>query len=455
VSIQQMSPDQERIGALLTRLRRARGWSQLTLAEKLCVASETATVSRHEISRWERGQRTPGPFWLGWLALVLDAPLGLLEAAVANTRGRHHGDRSLPGQCELWQPPAADDLLAALDHPATGDIRDLAHAWLAGPPEPTPQLPPPSWAPALDAGPANATLRTLEARLGILRRLDDHVGGRDLSAHVDRDLRVAVATLRDLRGDHPRRNALRMVAGFAQLAGWAHADAGNGQAAHRAYRVALHAASAADDRPLAAHVLGALSHHLLHENPHQALLLARTGYTGARTDTSPLTQALLLQRVALAAAHAGQRCEAELALAKAEQVADRSHPEREPPWLYWLDTGELQAMTGRCLAAAGRPLRAAPLLADAVGRAGLGPRTAALYAVWLTRCQAQLGEVERACATVVCALTMTVASGSARVAADLKRLHPLLLHHRDLPAVRRYEQLFDRGLGVAESITTW
>jgi transcriptional regulator with XRE-family HTH domain len=117
-----MGPDQERIAALLTRLRRARGWSQLTLAEKLCAASETATVSRHEISRWERGQRTPGPFWLGWLALVLDAPLGLLQAAVANTRGRHHGDRSLSGQCQLWQPPAADDLLAALDHPATGGV---------------------------------------------------------------------------------------------------------------------------------------------------------------------------------------------------------------------------------------------------------------------------------------------------------------------------------------------
>jgi hypothetical protein len=112
-------------------------------------------------------------------------------------------------------------------------------------------------------------------------------------------------------------------------------------------------------------------------------------------------------------------------------------------------------MTGRCLAAAGRPLRAAPLLADAVGRAGLGTRTAALYAVWLTRCHVQLGEVERGCATVVSALTMTVASGSARVAADLNRLHPLLLHHRDLPAVRCYEQLINRGLGDAEPITTW
>jgi hypothetical protein len=245
-----------------------------------------------------------------------------------------------------------------------------------------------------------------------------------------------------------------MVAGYGQLAGWAHADAGNGQAAHRAYRVALHAASAADDRPLAAHVLGALSHHLLHDDPHQALLMARTGYTGASTDTSPLTQALLLHRVALAAAHAGQRREAELALAKAEQVADRSYPDREPSWLYWLDTGELQAMTGRCLAAAGRPLRAAPLLADAASRAGLGTRTAALYAVWLTRSYVELGEVERACATVVSALTMTVASGSARVAAELNRLHPLLLKHRDLPAVQRYEQLFNRGLGDAESITT-
>lgn len=51
---------------LLRRLRRARGFSQVRLAEKLCQVSGRTTVSRHEVSRWERGERAPDRFWLGW-----------------------------------------------------------------------------------------------------------------------------------------------------------------------------------------------------------------------------------------------------------------------------------------------------------------------------------------------------------------------------------------------------
>ena len=51
-------------GPLLAHLRVRRGWSQLRLAEQLCAASSVPTVSRHEISRWERQERVPGDFWL-------------------------------------------------------------------------------------------------------------------------------------------------------------------------------------------------------------------------------------------------------------------------------------------------------------------------------------------------------------------------------------------------------
>jgi transcriptional regulator with XRE-family HTH domain len=74
-------PEPESLGALLAQLRAERGWSQLRLAEHLCAAAGVSTVSRHEISRWERQERVPGRFWLGWLALVLDAPLDRLSAA--------------------------------------------------------------------------------------------------------------------------------------------------------------------------------------------------------------------------------------------------------------------------------------------------------------------------------------------------------------------------------------
>jgi transcriptional regulator with XRE-family HTH domain len=77
---------QESLGGLITRVRLASGRSQLRIAELLCAASGVATISRHEISRWEREVRVPSTFWLRWLALVLEVDLAELERAAACAR---------------------------------------------------------------------------------------------------------------------------------------------------------------------------------------------------------------------------------------------------------------------------------------------------------------------------------------------------------------------------------
>jgi transcriptional regulator with XRE-family HTH domain len=442
---------------VLTRLRLARGYSQLRLAERLCAVAGVPTVSRHEVSRWEREERVPGPFWLGWLAVVLDAPLEQLESAAVVRREAAGSGRSSADHHRLWRSPTTDELLSGLDSAGGHDLRELAHAWLAGPAEPVadpagpapppsgpvPQLPglltgPPEL-PAGSPGPPAGQLDLVSARLGELRRMDDLLGGVDLARLVDRELRATVGLLRTVPATQ-RRRALRLVAQCAQLSGWVHADAGDLPAARRAYRVALRAAATGADRPLAAHVLGCLSHlSLAVGDPHQALLLARTARAGVASGASGRTQALLLHRVALAAARAGERRAAHAALAAAERVADRSRPDQEPSWLYWLDPPELTAMTGRCLAVLGRPLRAAQRLA--VPRSGAGPRTAALYGTWLARSYLELGEVELACRVAMRALRATVRAGSARAATGLRHLHPLLLRHRDVPTVRGYHRL--------------
>jgi transcriptional regulator with XRE-family HTH domain len=61
-------------GHRLAQLRRRRGLSQQQLANLLCAATGTSSLSRNEISRWERGQRQPAQAWLGWLSLVLHVP---------------------------------------------------------------------------------------------------------------------------------------------------------------------------------------------------------------------------------------------------------------------------------------------------------------------------------------------------------------------------------------------
>jgi hypothetical protein len=79
-------PRPAQLGPLLACCRLARGWSQQRTAAELCAAAGVATLSRHEVSRWERQRRVPGGFWLGWLAVVLDVPLVVLAEAAAATR---------------------------------------------------------------------------------------------------------------------------------------------------------------------------------------------------------------------------------------------------------------------------------------------------------------------------------------------------------------------------------
>src|SRR5574341_32856 len=69
------------VGALIRELRLLLGWSQGRLASELCTASEHATVTREDVSRWESGKRRPGSFWLRHLAAVLDVPLAVLEGS--------------------------------------------------------------------------------------------------------------------------------------------------------------------------------------------------------------------------------------------------------------------------------------------------------------------------------------------------------------------------------------
>ncbi|MEH1126653.1 helix-turn-helix domain-containing protein [Micromonospora sp. CPCC 206061] len=461
----------ELFGARLAALRMGRGWSQLRLAEQLCAAAGVPTVSRHEISRWERGERVPGEFWLGWLAVVLDTPHPELVAAAALARRgparRATRGSSASGQAELlrlarawlvdparWPGPAdrwpATDPhgpAARLAAVAAGLARGLAAtgAPARGPAE-TPIEAPTETAtstePGVGAPSRCGTADDLGAAVAELRRLDDLVGGADLAGPAGRRLDGALAaTVEPGTAPAARRGLLALVAEAAQLTGWVAADAGDAAGALSAYRIALVAAGAAGDRPLAAHVLGSASHLLAAEGESgDALLLARTALAGARRGASATLRALLLHRLAIAAAGCGERRLAHAALAAAETAALRRDPRHDPPWLYWLGDAELSALAGRCLAALGRPLRAEPLLTTALTNA-TGPRSAAVYGAWLARACLDLGEVERACEVAGGALLDAVRSGSARATAEIDRIRVPLAAHRHVPEAREYTEL--------------
>ncbi|MFC7758156.1 transcriptional regulator [Catellatospora bangladeshensis] len=404
------------------------GYSQTRLAALLCAAAGADTVTRHEVSRWERGERLPGGQWLAWLELVLDLPPALLAATARPARGP--------------APPDAVDQLCR-----------LAERWLR---ETADRSPPPGRRPRPAPGPAmpgtgpRGTVRRRRrpacSRAGRPTAArgaaaDGRPGGRGGSGAGGTSA-VAAGRVPPAPGaGADRRRLLRPAAELAQLAGWTAGDAGDQAAALRAYRSGLLLAAEAGDAALGGHLLGGASHLLAEARPRVAWQLARIGAAGARRGGTPGLRALLAHRAALAAARCADGSAAGQSLLVAQRLGEQLTPAAEPSWLYWLDQAELAAMTGRCLVLLDRPLRALPLLDGAAARRRGQPRTAAVYAGWRARALLGIGEVEQACAAGGDAAIEAVRSGSVRAAEQTRELSARLARRRHIPAVHDLSEL--------------
>jgi transcriptional regulator with XRE-family HTH domain len=93
------------VGELIASRRRELGLSQRELAARLGEVSGSPTLTRHEVSRWERGGRRPAPYWRRWLAMVLSVDAASLQ-------------RPLP-------PPRDGSRCAAVHEHAAGRVRSL------------------------------------------------------------------------------------------------------------------------------------------------------------------------------------------------------------------------------------------------------------------------------------------------------------------------------------------
>lgn len=410
------------LGGLIAETRRRRGYSQTRLAALLCAAAGVTTVTRHEVSRWERGDRLPGAQWLAWLALVLDLPPALLTTAARPTGSPAPTDgvTRLHQLAEQWLRHTVNGDTAP-DHTADGSARIASGRLLIRP--------------------GGDEVAGFDRQITELRRMDDLVGGADLAPIAHRRWQQAADRLHRARGAD-RRRLLRPVTELAQLAGWTAADAGDRAAALRAYRAGLVLATEAGETALGGHVLGAASHLLCDADPRAAWRLARIAAAGTRAG-SPGLRALLAHRAALAAARAGDGRAAADGLLVARRLGDRVRPEQEPSWLYWLDQAELAAMTGRCLVALDRPVRALPLLEQpGLRRPRRGqPRTGAVYAGWYARALLGVGEVEQACAVGADAAVEAVRAGSVRAAEQTRELSVRLAARPQTRPIRELSEL--------------
>ncbi|MFJ4550321.1 helix-turn-helix domain-containing protein [Streptomyces sp. NPDC088817] len=405
-----MAEDRRRreFGQYLAGLRRRTGKSQRQLAGLLCALSGVQSVTRNEVSRWERGGRVPEA-WLPFLAAALRTPETQLQQAVAYARG----DR-------LAQLPGAAATLAELLPP--GDPLEPLAARTGH---------------RIDA----AKVEGLAARVHALRLADDVLSGGDLIAPAFRELSAAVTLHREASyPDDVGRSLLVQIGELAQITGWIASDAGRHADAERAYRLGISAARQAGDGPLTSNLAGSLAYQWVNAGRVQdGIGLAQAAVDEAGDDVPGKTRALFLDRVAWAHAKAGRAHaqEALRALGEAhDALGDDGHGEA-PLWAYWVSREELEVMDARVFTELRRPLRAVPLLADVLARYdATHARELALYRSWLAVALADANEPEQAAAEAVRVIELSGDLTSDRTAARTRTVLTRLQEYDDVPEVR-------------------
>ncbi len=387
-----------RFGSYLAGLRRRTGKSQRQLAAQLCLLSGTQSVTRNEVSRWERGTRSPEA-WLPTLAQALSVPLADLQQAVAYARGE-----------ESARPPGMLLTLAELLPPNDPLERSLCHQ---GP----------------RIGPSAVAL--LAGRVHGLRLADDVLSGGDLIAPAFRELHKAVDLYRTAAfSEETGRGLLVQVGELSQIAGWVASDAGRPDDAEHAYRLGLSAARHADDPMLVGNLAGSLAYHWSNNGRERdAADMAQAAVDESGPDAAPAARALFLDRVAWTQTRAGEPQAALRALSEAHEALSAEGGRQAPPWAYWVSREELEVMDARVFTELHRPLRAVPLLTDVLSRYDTThARELALYRSWLAVALADANEPEQAAEEAQRIIELSGELSSDRTAARtrvvLKRLQP-------------------------------
>jgi transcriptional regulator with XRE-family HTH domain len=401
----------QRFGETLARLRRCSGKSQTRLAEVLCELSGRSTVTRHEISRYERGVRLPGAFWLPYLAEALGVSVATLERAMATGRLPEEFTNDLGGTLGRFELPG--DLCGS---PSIRRGRQIGHH----------------------------EVNDLAGRVHGLRLADDVLAGGDLIAPAFRELDGAISLYRESRHTEGVGRALLAQTGeLAQIGGWIASDAGQHQQADRTYRLGISAAREAGDLALVGNLAGSLAYQLSNTGREdEGVVLAQAALHEAGPHAHPTARALYLDRIAWAQAQVGDSQAAMRALGRAHEALTEDSPDEAPRWAYWVSPEELQVMDARVYTELHRPLRAVPVLTEVLaGYDTTHARELALYLSWLAVALVDANEPEESAgvATRMLELASEVASertvGRAHVV--LAKLEP----YSDIPEVR---ELFDR-----------
>ncbi|WP_067966337.1 hypothetical protein [Nocardiopsis trehalosi] len=408
----------------LARARDDRGWSQTDLARALRRAAaehgEQCPVTRHTVSRWERGV-LPSHLYRRLLADVLGTSLPEVTAALRTTESSD----------QLSGRTALEDLLgAAVDRRRflviSGSTLTTLAATAAG-------------LPAGEAGPPHRDGADLAewlcAHAADLRRLSTAKPSAETTRVLDAHLDSAVRLTRSTAGS--RSPALHTaIATLAQARGWIAFDQGLHAGAQRFWAAGLRAAATADDPALGPALLADLAYQCTWmERPGTAVRLLTEALHRTR---EPRPTALLHLRLARSYARLGEAEATQTQVSAAERALSRA-PRDDDTWCAWMSPADLAADAGECWRDLGSAAAAAASIEEGLA---LLPqhrtRTRAVMGVYAAHAALDRGQVAGAAVTAHRALDTARETGAARCIALAHGFLPRLDPYR---GVREVEEL--------------
>lgn len=329
------------LGPLIAQRRKELGRSQERLAEQLCTESGRLTVTKNEVSRYEREERIPSADSLRHLAIALALPLDTLERAAAKARAQRRK-----------QPPAPS-AVTVNDNGLYGEevdterrhvLQSLAAASLvvAG------------WPVGARAGvdlPRRITIQhvaELREATNLYRGWVSRHGGGGIRQHVSTLLEQASMMHTAASDDTVRRELLNSIADLAGLGAYISRDLEAHEDARAMYQLALQAAKAAGDRHLGAHLIVRMAGHNIElHQPEDTLGLLSAAQRAAKTELSHGERANQLCIKAWASAQRGDAEAVRRAVGQAEEEFVRAEGSVSQDWgRQHVTEAELYSLTG-------------------------------------------------------------------------------------------------------------
>jgi tetratricopeptide (TPR) repeat protein len=387
------------IAVLLARLRQESRLSQAGLAERVNEISG-ATITRWDVSRYERGVRVPAVH-LPALAVALGVEPNILEQAVSITHALRRGEVPAlqgggPGRHRTVDDEAR--LIATARNPSRID---------------------------------SAVVGGLSSTLAGQRRIEDIVGSQSVIEPATAQLKLTLRLLREARG--PLAEDLAAVGSEAsQFTGWLHAATGRHDAAGGLYDQALRLGLQAGEKDLAATALSMRGH--LSWVTGDIGSMAALSQAAEEMAQAAGTRTVAIQQRGRALAILGDRQGALRAIGKAEQELAGGDIGGDPDSLYFYGSELLMMQRGLIHAyLAGTPTdhtSAANMISVAIEALPPSVRDSEWVAWYRVRAAAALaaaGEVEGAVEGLRQAHAIVSTTGGSKTLTDIAKVQATMV----------------------------